>query len=151
MAFIANEFGHPREIVKNAPYTADAVTESIQILPDGNRIVRKSTSLLARDTQGRTRQERKDGSKSGVYIFDPMEGRSVVLNEQSRTAIRIPRTPMPPEPPMAPTPPAPPTGAGAPPPPAVRTLPAPRCSPAAWSCAATATWRAARRRTCRSK
>ena len=32
-AFIANEFGHPREIVKNAPYTAEAVTESIQVLP----------------------------------------------------------------------------------------------------------------------
>src|SRR5262245_41939009 len=35
-AFIANEFGHPREIVKNAPYTAEAVTETIQVLPDGN-------------------------------------------------------------------------------------------------------------------
>ena len=34
-AFVANEFGHPREIVKNAPYTAEAVTESIQVLPDG--------------------------------------------------------------------------------------------------------------------
>src|SRR5437867_378555 len=29
MAFVQNEFGHPREIVKNAPYTAEAVTESI--------------------------------------------------------------------------------------------------------------------------
>ena len=113
-AFIANEFGHPREIVKNAPYTAEAVTESIQVLPDGNRIVRKSTTLLARDTAGRTRQERKDGSRAGVYIYDPMEGRNIVLNERTRTAIPIPRAPMPPEPPV---PPAPPAGAapGAPP------------------------------------
>ena len=111
MAFVQNEFGHPREIVKNAPYTAEAVTESIQVLPDGNRIVRKSTSLLARDTAGRTRQERKDGNHAGVYIYDPMEGRSVVLNEQTRTAVRIPRMPnlpVPPEPPVAPVPPTPP-------------------------------------------
>jgi len=117
-AFVANEFGHPREIVKNAPYTAEAVTESIQVLPDGNRIVRKSTSLIARDVAGRTRQERKDGSRAGVYIYDPMEGRSIVLNERTRTAIPIPRAPMPPEPPVSPvppagaTPPTPPTGAG---------------------------------------
>ncbi len=43
MAFVANEFGRPREIVKNAPYTAEAVTESIQVLPDGNRIVNNTT------------------------------------------------------------------------------------------------------------
>jgi hypothetical protein len=123
MAYVQSEFGHPREIVKNAPYTAEAVTESIQVLPDGNRIVRKSTSLLARDTAGRTRQERKDGGHAGVYIYDPMDGRSIVLNEQSRTAVRIPRMPsmpMPPEAPMAPMapmPPTPPVGAAPPTPP----------------------------------
>lgn len=116
-AFIANEFGNPREIVKNAPYTAEAVTESIQVLPDGNRIVRKSTSLLARDTAGRTRQERKDGGRAGVYIYDPMDGRSIVLNERTRTATPIPRAPSPPEPPVPPVPPVPPMGAAPPPPP----------------------------------
>ena len=111
MAFFANDFGHPREIVKNAPYTAEAVTESIQILGDGNRIVRKSTTLLARDGAGRTRQERKGDGRSGIYIYDPMEGRSIVLNESTRTATRIPRVPgmpSPPEPPMQPLPPLPP-------------------------------------------
>jgi hypothetical protein len=128
MAFLQNEFGHPREIVKNAPYTADAVTESIQVLPDGNRIVRKSTSFLARDTQGRTRQERKGGGNARVFIYDPMDGRNVVLNEQSRTVVRIPRMPslpMPPEPgagPLPPTPPAPPA-AGAPAPEGVEIRP----------------------------
>jgi hypothetical protein len=104
-AFVAREFGQPREIVKNAPYTAEAVTESIQVLSDGNRIVRKSTTLLARDTAGRTRQERKDGNRAGVYIHDPMEDRTVVLNERSRLAIPIPRPPAPPEPPVPPVPP----------------------------------------------
>lgn len=112
MAFFANDFGNPREIVKNAPYTAEAVTESIQLLPDGNRIVRKSTTLLARDGAGRTRQERKGDGRSGVYIYDPMDGRSIVLNENTRTATRIPRVPGMPSPPEPPVPPMQP-GAGA--------------------------------------
>ncbi len=109
-AFVGNEFGHPREIVKNAPYTAEAVTETVQVLPDGNRIVRKSSTLLARDGAGRTRQEGKGDGRSGIFIYDPIEGRSVVLNESKRTATRLPRLPAPPEPPVPP-------GAGAPPPP----------------------------------
>ncbi|MFO1397339.1 MAG: hypothetical protein U1F48_09770 [Burkholderiales bacterium] len=114
MAFAGSELGQPREIVKNAPYTAEAVTETIQVLQDGNRIVRKSTSLLARDTQGRTRQERKGEGRGGVFIYDPMEGRTIVLNESSRTAMRLPRISEPPAPPappagvMPPAPPAPP-------------------------------------------
>ncbi len=115
MAFFANDFGRPREIVKNAPYTAEAVTESVQLLPDGNRIVRKSTTLLARDGAGRTRQERKGDGRYGVYIYDPMERRSVVLDENTRTATRIPRVPempIPPEPPVPPGAVPPMSGAG---------------------------------------
>jgi hypothetical protein len=122
MAFIANEFGNPREIVKNAPYTAEAITESIQVLPDSNRIVKKSTTLLARDGAGRTRQERKGDGRAGVYIYDPMEDRSIVLDEERKTATRIPRVPLPPDPPavmrgaqppLPPVPPVPPMpGAG---------------------------------------
>jgi len=106
-AFMAREFGNPREIVKNAPYTADAVTEFVQTLSDGNRIVKKSTTQLARDTMGRTRQERKDGRI--VYLYDPMENRSVVIDTESKTVARIPRVPAPPMPPEPPMPPAPPT------------------------------------------
>lgn len=109
-AFVGNEFGPPREIIKNAPYTAEAVTETVQVLPDGNRIVRKSTTLLARDGAGRTRQEGKGDGRSGIFIHDPIEGRSIVLNESKRTATRLPRLPAPPEPPVPP-------GAGTPPPP----------------------------------
>jgi len=114
LAFVQSEFGQPREIIKNAPYTAEAVTESVQVLADGNRIVRKSTALLARDGVGRTRQERKGDGRAGVYIHDPIDGRSIVLDETARTAIRLPRLPAPPEPPAAPAgiaptaPPAPP-------------------------------------------
>jgi len=39
------------------PYKADAVTEITQSLADGNRIVRKTTSAVSRDSEGRTRRE----------------------------------------------------------------------------------------------
>src|SRR5512132_2059619 len=42
LAFIGSELGTTREIVKNAPYTADAVNETVQVLQDGNRIVKRT-------------------------------------------------------------------------------------------------------------
>ena len=105
----------------------------------------RSTTLLARDSAGRTRQERKDGGRAGVYIFDPMEGRSFVLNERTRTATRIPRIPRRADRrpsrrfrPSRRSPPAPPA------PPAAARSRTSRCSPAASSCVATAASRAAR-------
>jgi len=120
IAFIGSEFGNTREIVKNAPYTADAISESIQVLQDGNRIVKRSTARLARDTYGRTRQEKESPRGSVVYIFDPIGNRNYALNPQRKSAVRIPRVPALPVPPMSdatgpliaptpPTPPAPPT------------------------------------------
>lgn len=121
-AFIAREFGSGREIVKNAPYTAEAVNEVVQTLADGNRIVRRSATLVARDGYGRTRQERKGGT---VYVFDPIDNRSYALNPERKTAVRIPRAPslMPPPPPAAPTPPPAIAPMAIPPAPAVPPVP----------------------------
>jgi len=63
--FMASEsFGG--KTVKGAPYSAEAVTESIQTLSDGNRIINRSTSSLYRDSEGRTRREQ---SLKGLGIF----------------------------------------------------------------------------------
>lgn len=43
--------------VKGAPYSAEATTEIIQTFLDGNRIVRRTTASLYRDSRGRTRRE----------------------------------------------------------------------------------------------
>ena len=43
--------------VVGAPYSATITNESIQTLPDGNRIVQNNTGVIARDSQGRTRQD----------------------------------------------------------------------------------------------
>src|SRR6266403_5640860 len=45
------------EVVTAAPYTATAITETTQVLADGNRIVNKNSAFVARDGQGRTRRE----------------------------------------------------------------------------------------------
>src|SRR4030095_9924776 len=69
--------------VKNSPFSADAVSESVQTLADGNRIVRSSTSKLYRNSEGRFRQEVTGGTGGmfgsffsygpGVTIMHPFE------------------------------------------------------------------------------
>src|SRR5229473_2517328 len=54
--------------VKGAPYSAQAVTETIQTLADGNRIVQKSTAMLYRDSLGR---ERREESLPAIGSFTP--------------------------------------------------------------------------------
>src|ERR1044072_3017465 len=60
--FIESEMASGRKLVKGAPYSAQAVTESVQTLADGNRIVRKTTASVYRDSEGRTRQDQAIGS-----------------------------------------------------------------------------------------
>lgn len=56
--------------IKNAPYSADLVTERQQTLADGNQISTKHTGTIARDSEGRTRQEirSEDGKLRNVII-----------------------------------------------------------------------------------
>ena len=55
--FMSTEMAVGGKVVKDAPYSAQAVSESTQTLSDGNRIVSKSTSAVYRDSEGRTRRE----------------------------------------------------------------------------------------------
>ncbi len=74
--------------VTGAPYTGETVTESIQVLADGNRIVRRTTMRVYRDGAGRTRRETldADGHVTSVVISDPAAGTSYVLDPSSNTA-----------------------------------------------------------------
>jgi len=86
--------------VKNAPYTAQAVTDSTQTLADGNRIVNHSTSSIARDSEGRERREQSIASLGAlaaqgdpvqiVFISDPVAGVNYSLNAKDKTAIKLP-------------------------------------------------------------
>src|SRR2546422_8763429 len=49
--------GDSHHLVKGAPFSAVAVSETTQTLADGNRIHRTTQTALFRDSQGRTRRE----------------------------------------------------------------------------------------------
>jgi hypothetical protein len=83
---------HRGQPVKNAPYSAQAVSERLQQLPDGNQIERRTRSASYRDSAGRTRHEvRNDkGELRTVTINDPVLGAMWILHPQSRSAQRLP-------------------------------------------------------------
>lgn len=95
VTFFANG---PQKLVKNAPYMADSVTESVQTLADGNRIVNTNKSSFARDSEGRTRRETtiqslgNVGSTSApivsVFIDDPVAKLSYSLNPRAKVAFK---------------------------------------------------------------
>jgi hypothetical protein len=82
--------------VKGAPYSAETVTESIQTLSDGNRIVNRITSSVYRDSEGRTRREQTlkgisifgtgDEPLQTIFINDPVAGVNYALDTRSHTA-----------------------------------------------------------------
>jgi hypothetical protein len=93
-------FGLDGKVVKSAPYSAQAVTETTQVLADGNRISRKTVSTVARDSEGRTRREENlssvgpwsaDGqAHSMVFINDPVAQVNYVLDAAKHTANKMP-------------------------------------------------------------
>jgi hypothetical protein len=87
-------------LVKGAPYSAEATTEFVQTLADGNRIRRTTTASVYRDGEGRTRREQKLGlvgplgaaaaARHQVLINDPVAGVEYVLDPKERTAHKLP-------------------------------------------------------------
>lgn len=95
--FIASEMMSSDHAVKGAPYSAQAVTETIQTLADGNRIVRKTSSSVYRDSEGRTRNDQAVGEfgpyatamgepSQVILINDPVGGVNYTLDPRSKTA-----------------------------------------------------------------
>jgi hypothetical protein len=93
--FIASEsFGG--KVVKGAPYSGEAVTETIQTLSDGNRIVNRMTSSVYRDSEGRTRREQSlkglgifgagEEPLQTIFINDPVAGVTFTLDSGSKIA-----------------------------------------------------------------
>jgi hypothetical protein len=132
--FVAGQLvgGNP---VKGAPYSANAVTDTIQKLADGNRIVSHATAAVYRDGEGRERREQsipnigpfaaQGAPPMTIFLSDPVAGVNYSLNPSTRTAIKMPVPPLgslPPMPPVSdgasgtfiiPGPPMPPPGARA--------------------------------------
>jgi len=97
--FVSSEMSIDGKLVKGAPYSAQAVNESVQTLPGGNRIVRQNTTTIYRDSEGRTRRDQTIsvvGSYSAAgepaqttFINDPVAGVNYILDAKNRTARKI--------------------------------------------------------------
>jgi len=79
--FFSAEMAGAGEVVTAAPYTATATTESTQVLADGNRIVNKTSSFVARDSQGRTRRETDLHSIGTMQVDSP---KTVFINDPTK-------------------------------------------------------------------
>lgn len=90
-AFVSMQGMHSIRPIKNAPYSAEIVTEKTQTLADGNQISNKTTSLNYRDAAGRTRQEMRDskGNVQHVVITDPVENLRYILMPEKKTATKM--------------------------------------------------------------
>jgi hypothetical protein len=97
--FVSSEMSFDGKLVKGAPYSAQVVTESVQTLADGNRIVRRNTAAVYRDGEGRTRREQSINavgafSAAGepqqmIFINDPVAGVNYILDTKNRTARKM--------------------------------------------------------------
>src|SRR5262245_31037552 len=102
------------KVVKGAPYSATATTESVQTLADGAKITHKSSDNTYRDSEGRTRREQKidrvgpffvEGEpRQMVFINDVVSGARIFLDPVRRTARKSQSSEGPP-PHVAPPPP----------------------------------------------
>ncbi len=98
MDFMAREMGS--KVVTGVPFTAQAVTQTTQTLPNGTHISRNLTATLYRDSQGRTRREETMGgagplasnggaARQMVFIHDPVAAAAYALNPQNKTAHKM--------------------------------------------------------------
>jgi hypothetical protein len=95
---ITGVLASPASTIPGAPYSAEAVTQRIQFLADGNRIAQSTTNAVARDGKGRVyREESMPGfSTSGqdlphmVVIDDPVAKVHLSLDPTNKIAYKLP-------------------------------------------------------------
>lgn len=96
IAKIIAEMHSAQGAVKNSPFSAEEENESVQTLADGNRIVRKSTGKIYRNSDGRVRREMKGGQGGmlgttfsfggGTWIENPAMGHKMMIDDALKTA-----------------------------------------------------------------
>jgi len=89
------------KLIKGKPFSADTTTDTVQTLPDGNRIVRHIVSKFYRDDLGRTRREQTFGNvdpthpgsnEVKIFIDDPVGNAAYVLDPGEKTALQLRRS-----------------------------------------------------------
>jgi hypothetical protein len=95
-SFASDEFAfNGTVVVQGAPFSAVGIKETTQILSDGRSLVRRRTTSIYRDSEGRTRSEWGNATKAeGVarvpIIYDAVTGEIYFLNHPNRRATRFP-------------------------------------------------------------
>ncbi|MGI8959753.1 MAG: hypothetical protein ACR2IV_08350 [Bryobacteraceae bacterium] len=95
---ITTALAGPMGPVAGAPYSAQATTQRVQVLADGNRIEQTTSGSVARDSQGRVRRDEALpglASNNGdaphiVMIDDPVAHVHWTLDAQTKTAMKMP-------------------------------------------------------------
>ena len=100
VVFLSSEMSFDGKVVKGAPYSAQAITETTRTLNDGNHIKSKTTASVYRDNEGRTRRDQELGAvgpwamsgdpQQTVFINDPVAGINYILNPRTHTARKMP-------------------------------------------------------------
>ena len=99
-SFLSAEMRSKSRTVKSAPFSATAETEFAQTLANGSTITRKSTALIYRDSEGRTRRDQtlshvgpfatSEDTPQIVFISDPVAGVSYMLDPRNHTTRKMP-------------------------------------------------------------
>jgi hypothetical protein len=95
-AFAYSEMSFESEMVKGAPYSAQATSSTVQTLGDGNKITRQTSGMVYRDSEGRTRREQNSQPIGGgaasqvVFINDPVSKTNYILSSQDHSAQKMP-------------------------------------------------------------
>jgi hypothetical protein len=90
---------HPGKVVKGAPFSATATSDTTQILQDGNTIHRTTKSNLYRDSEGRSRREitfsgfgplqAAGKTRTMTMIDDPVAGAHYMLDPDAKVAHKM--------------------------------------------------------------
>jgi hypothetical protein len=97
LRFISSEMSFSGKVVKHTPYSAGMVIENMQMLNNGTKLTRRTTGMVYRDSEGRTRRE-QSGATAGpfatsgdtqhlIFINDPVAGISSTIIPDSDTAL----------------------------------------------------------------
>lgn len=93
--FFTPDANFDEALVKGAPFSAESITEHVQLLGDGNRMVRKSSAKLYRDAIGRTRREHQitrsrtapDGQPARLIVInDPLTQVNFIIETYNNVA-----------------------------------------------------------------
>lgn len=88
-SFSSSAFALGGAVVKGAPFSAVAVSETVQALSDGTSVTRRRTARVYRDAEGSVRIERGPGEGVIGSLYDAASGATYMLSSRHRMALQF--------------------------------------------------------------